>query len=997
MTQNKGTTFSSNLGPVFAPTAATSYPRYPMGMIWNKPGNTNPDSARIVWHTAGVANLYGIWGGYAWGSAKLGDPVGSATSATDTQAAPFPYEIPNAMALNGNGEMIVGQMTVSEDSNGDFTFADITLGRGVVDPVTGVVTFTRQNISVPFSQSNAASPFYPTYPTYSLAFGPDGLTGYFVFFGHIDYALEPEQVQHPIVLKTTDGGITWGAPTVISTSQFTALAFPGAPANIKAAAGNRDLDTYVDANGNLHLALSLVQSNTSNVNFVQSDLASESAVYHIYTNNAGLTYQADLLRRPMSRNGRYGLGTNQMIENLRLQISVSPDNNRVAFVWGETDTALFADANVLGLNNAGQGNVHPDLYVKGYDISTGVYTDLINVSDSIPGLDNAAHQMVVAPVGFTTSTVGEFEIPIVAVVPGPNGLTVATTPCSFVYVDNLVISNASFAASSFSSDFQSVCVGDTVTLTDLSTNGPDSVFFLVNGDTILTPAGGTAQVAFTAPGSYDVKLITYNGGVISDSLVQAGYISVVTQPVPVIQALGATSFCDGGSVGLLAPAGFSSYLWTTGDTTQGITANATGVYGVTVSTATGCTGTSVAVAVTEFPVVTPTIVTSGPATLCANGTVYLTTSQPYATYLWSNGETTDTIFADSVQNLTVTVTDSNGCQGTSALYTVQAGNVPTPIISYNLADSIFCFGDSVLLTAPAGFADYAWSNGTNGQTLYVFDETPVFVTVLDSNGCSGTSPSVVFQVDTVTPVLATPAVVVFCPGTSLTVPGPTGFASIEWYLNGVPTGQTGSTYTINQAGNLSVLATNANGCTGLSNSVGFGVFTVDTALITYNTQNDQFTVVGNNTNKSFQWFTTISGGNPLVQPVPNSNSFFLDRITDSPLVNGYFVIVTDSNGCVDTSNTLFIAGAADGLLTQGVDFTVYPNPATTTLNVSLVAMPKTALTISLRDAAGREVRRQILPIGTTLGELNIDGLQSGLYFVELQGEGVRAVAKVIKE
>jgi hypothetical protein len=107
--------------------------------------------------------------------------------------------------------------------------------------------------------------------------------------------------------------------------------------------------------------------------------------------------------------------------------------------------------------------------------------------------------------------------------------------------------------------------------------------------------------------------------------------------------------------------------------------------------------------------------------------------------------------------------------------------------------------------------------------------------------------------------------------------------------------------------------------------------------------------------------------------------------------------VTDSNGCVDTSNTIFIGGVADGLLTQGHDFNVYPNPATSNLTVSLMAMPKSEMIISLRDAAGRQVRRQMMPVGAKQVELNVEDLQAGFYFVELQGEGVRAVAKVVKQ
>jgi hypothetical protein len=66
----------------------------------------------------------------------------------------------------------------------------------------------------------------------------------------------------------------------------------------------------------------------------------------------------------------------------------------------------------------------------------------------------------------------------------------------------------------------------------------------------------------------------------------------ITQPPaimqPEISTTGSTTFCDGSSVMLSGPAGFSSYAWSGGEETQNITVRQTGSYTLKVKNAAGC-------------------------------------------------------------------------------------------------------------------------------------------------------------------------------------------------------------------------------------------------------------------------------------------------------------------------------------------------------------------------------------------------------------------------
>jgi len=97
----------------------------------------------------------------------------------------------------------------------------------------------------------------------------------------------------------------------------------------------------------------------------------------------------------------------------------------------------------------------------------------------------------------------------------------------------------------------------------------------------------TQQITITTAGSYTVSVADANGCI---SLSSTG-ISVTINPLPLqpaITALGSIIFCAGGSVVLEAPSGFTSYTWSTGETTQQITVLASGSYRVAVTNSQNC-------------------------------------------------------------------------------------------------------------------------------------------------------------------------------------------------------------------------------------------------------------------------------------------------------------------------------------------------------------------------------------------------------------------------
>src|SRR5690606_29962195 len=97
----------------------------------------------------------------------------------------------------------------------------------------------------------------------------------------------------------------------------------------------------------------------------------------------------------------------------------------------------------------------------------------------------------------------------------------------------------------------------------------------------------------------------------------------------------------------------------------------------------------------------PDVTASGPTDLCQGGSVILSAPAGYASYLLSNGQTSQSITVTTSGVFNVTVTDAFGCTSLpSANVTVTVHPAPpTPVITPG-GPLNFCAGGSVTLSAP---------------------------------------------------------------------------------------------------------------------------------------------------------------------------------------------------------------------------------------------------------------------------------------------------------
>ncbi|MEN0002680.1 MAG: gliding motility-associated C-terminal domain-containing protein [Bacteroidota bacterium] len=332
-----------------------------------------------------------------------------------------------------------------------------------------------------------------------------------------------------------------------------------------------------------------------------------------------------------------------------------------------------------------------------------------------------------------------------------------------------------------------------------------SLSFCPSGTTTLDGGAGFANYEWTggiatqtlevsSPGDYELTVIDANNCTATTS------VSVVQQDSlsPVIT--GAEAFCVGENTVLSVGAGFATIDWSTTETTEQITVDMPGEVFVTVTDASGCSG-STSITITENSLPAPTI--TGDLSFCPGASTTLEGAAGFETYSWSDGSSQDTLAVTAAQNYGLTVTDVNGCVGETSVM-VTENPVPTPVINGDLS---FCVGENTLLNTDLGFADYTWSVGGNTQQVLVDMPGDVTVTVTNTEGCIGEATVSVAENSLPTPTIA--GSLTFCPGTTTVLDGGAGFTEYLW-----SDGSMTQTLEVGTPDDIDLTVTDANGCVG---------------------------------------------------------------------------------------------------------------------------------------------------------------------------------------
>ncbi len=459
---------------------------------------------------------------------------------------------------------------------------------------------------------------------------------------------------------------------------------------------------------------------------------------------------------------------------------------------------------------------------------------------------------------------------------------------------------------------------------------------------------------------------------------------------------GPHSFCTGGSVNLNAPSGYTSYLWSNGATTSSINVTATGNYYVTVTNAAGCTNLSPLITVTENPDETPTVTTSGSSS--CGGTLALT-STPASAYSWTgpSGFTATTQTINPTLSGTYNLTTTGLCQNWNAPPTtvtvLATPAAPTGTGASGLGPI------SLNLTASGGTGTINWYTALTGgasvgtgtsyntpiistTTTYYIDETTSYPGALGDVGPPDHTGASLYSSSSTTNGSVDFDVISAC--TLLTVKVYTNMAGTREILLQDASLTTINSLIINLPADTTVITLNFP----LTPGTGYHLTTdgpTNTTSFGTTSPRMQRSSSGVSYPYTLAGFVSLTGSNQG----PSFYYYFYDWKIQGATIN-----------CVSSPRVPVVATITNSTGITAIDenngLTIFPNPASSEVNITFGYNMNETTVIEINDIAGRLVKTTSVenPIQGQTIKLDVEELNAGTYFISVTNKNNKLVSKL---
>ena len=450
------------------------------------------------------------------------------------------------------------------------------------------------------------------------------------------------------------------------------------------------------------------------------------------------------------------------------------------------------------------------------------------------------------------------------------------------------------------------------------------------------------------------------------------------------------------------------------------------------------------------------IIAANNGQLCQNDSVKIYTKGKFNNYIWSTGDTTQSIYISQSGSYQVTVTDWNNNVSTDS-FTITLVNQQS--INAQLTPPS-CAGNSdgainITSTGNINLFQFNWSNGSFSPSIGQLSSGIYHLTISDNNGCTD---SISYTLLDPVPI-STNATLnhIACFGDStggidLAVSG--GYPPYQYNWSNA---QTGSSINGLVFGQYNVLITDSLSCILMESFILNSPLTPlvadlqsDTICTNDSTGSIQCNVSGGDPPYSFLWsnndtlstlqnlsagiyqltitdlnscdlivtstintFDSINvnflvssdsgnGGSIQILSDPMDSLMFLwnngstDSILSGLVADDYSVSITDLNQCQE-SFTINIPLVLSSVQSEkdGLNFRIYPNPCKDLMTLDLKELPEEYYLIEIFDLQGRMIE-QIETEGSKRIKYDINVLSNGLYNLRLIGKNFVGCRQFIK-
>jgi hypothetical protein len=378
VSKNGGSTFFTNSGPVYVPDGDPLGPtkspgRYPQGGIFNPTGNTIADSAFLVYfgptedqtNPDNSTSPAAPWGGHCYGLNQIGTAPNPTQHQISSSGAHGHYLIPDGFTITKGGKVYGLDYNAPGATHYDMNDT-LILSIGTYNPGIRDFTYTINKVYFPVGVTGTGTHSI-SYVKISMA--DDGMNGYITANAHpASYVANPDSAYSLLVSKTTDGGLTWGAPQMVDVNMVDPILLNSGYASRYTTAF--DHDAVVDGSGNLHMIVDISSFNNTGAGFTFTSAYGQYGVFDIYTTDGGTTWRGKLLGMPHTFRGTFGVSATDpnnpsVAEDQRAQASRTyTGGNQLFFTYFEGDSTM-----------GGGQNIYPNMISVGYDESTSMWTN----------------------------------------------------------------------------------------------------------------------------------------------------------------------------------------------------------------------------------------------------------------------------------------------------------------------------------------------------------------------------------------------------------------------------------------------------------------------------------------------------------------------------------------------------------------------------------------------------------------------------------------------
>jgi gliding motility-associated-like protein len=461
----------------------------------------------------------------------------------------------------------------------------------------------------------------------------------------------------------------------------------------------------------------------------------------------------------------------------------------------------------------------------------------------------------------------------------------------------------------FTTNIDTVCVGDPITFSDASTFAGGLSGWEWNFGLGASPAAvnarGPHQVVYNRPGlkSIVLRVRTQDGCVVTK--VRTVFVRCCDEHFDIKEAITGLS-CPGdasGAIELEVTSSFAPYefAWSNGQNTQNISSLEAGMYRVTITDASTCS-TEAEFTVGGPPPLQPEPIIGMPT--CnggVNGSITLNASGGTAPYefSWEGGPftTSNSLFNLPVGDYSLRIRDANGCEEDFVIPVRELELTLDPTVNAAIDPSCTGFSDGAINVIinnglPPYLYDFNNGNGFVGQnSLSSLSAGTYLVEVQDANLCRG---SFTFE-------LADPPLL----EVGLSVVGISCFGERDGVLTALPSGGVGgynylwsngqNTASIGNLdeGGYAVTLTDANGCVAMADTLLLqppALFVNITSLIDLICFGEPDGLIG----------VAGEGGVPPYEFSIGGQSFQLSPVFDGLFAGNYTITIMDANGCTAT-------------------------------------------------------------------------------------------------